>query len=151
MFFIVFLIHSVRENGVYFLFMINRVKSPYAVRPYCSRSLYGERNDAATTCLMTAETFKTFKGYNYTKDKIKTNVGHLWALLPTNDEVLRDTHNCRYNARLRFFNGNVNKTDAFLTEKSCICQYNAVPLHRQIKTNGKWKEVTLTTRELIIL
>ena len=64
------------------------------LKQYVNKELkyYNKRNDGATTYLMTAETFETFKEYNYIKDKIKTNVGHLWALLSTNDEVLKDTH-----------------------------------------------------------
>lgn len=57
------------------------VVNPY-VTPY----------DGSVTHKTATETFENNKEYNHIKDKIKANVGNIFALLSTKDEVLGNTH-----------------------------------------------------------
>lgn len=83
------------DSGDIPIIVINPCVNPYEhLKRYLNKKLeyHNKRNDGATTYLLTQETLETFKGYNYIKNKIKTNVGNIYALLSTKDEILGDTH-----------------------------------------------------------
>lgn len=83
------------DSGDIPVIVINPCVNPYEhLKRYLNKKLeyHNKRNDGATTYLLTQETLETFKGYGYIKDKIETNVGKIYALLSTKDEVLGDTH-----------------------------------------------------------
>lgn len=83
------------DSGDIPIIVINPCVNPYEhLKRYLNKKLeyHNKRNDGATTYMLTQETLETFKEYNNIKDKIKANVGNVFALLSDKDETLGDTH-----------------------------------------------------------
>jgi predicted esterase YcpF (UPF0227 family) len=83
------------DSGDIPIIVINPCVNPYEhLKRYLNKKLeyHNKRKDGATTYLLTQETLETFKEYSYIKNKIEANVGKIYALLSTKDEILGDTH-----------------------------------------------------------
>ncbi len=83
------------DSGNIPVFVINPCVNPYEhLKKYVNQKLeyHNKRNDGSTTYMLTQEILEKYKEYDDIKDRMKANVGHIWALLSAKDEVLGDTH-----------------------------------------------------------
>jgi len=75
--------------------VVNPCVNPYEhLKIYLNKEMqyHSKRNDGSTTYTLTPQTLEKYKEYNNIKERIKANIGSVFAILSSKDEVLGDTH-----------------------------------------------------------